>query len=472
MVLGDDHADPRALLASLAVLEVTTTTTTQGSGSSGSGGSSNNNNDYVIVLDRSGSMQGARRANLLAGLRALLQLLPATTTTTTDVTLVAFNERASVVYGPGTAEGAMAEWERIADALQAGGGTSLEAALTVALEVAEGKLQRGRPVVMLLLTDGEDPDFAQNMRRFRAAGVVPSSPKSEAVLRQLGQRSGLATHFVGICGDADAGLLDGLAQQSNGTFVSIADDNIKGLMGSLLGLVAEKVSHGVLVSVVHAASDTVVMAPRAIHLRRGTPTRVPLELPLHLLVAADHHQKLLRLRLEVVRIGARLDAPPANAIECTVDVEEEEGGGGGGVAVKEKEEEDWGVALEHARAWRGRACATMAGALTRRTRYEDTTNEALETNTALLARLQPLLLLAAATEVAGEEAQALRALVAEVEVHGAELDAARSDHHRLRELSCRAASDASTARNGGISIGDARTESVAQASMRSMSLLY
>ena len=68
--------------------------------------------------------------------------------------------------------------------------------------------------------------------------------------------------------------------------------------------------------------------------------------------------------------------------------------------------------------------------------------------------------------------QAKQTVVAEVQAHGEELEAARADHCRLRELSCRVASDASTARNGGISIGDARVESDGQASMRSMSLLY
>ena len=266
--------------------------------------------DYVLVLDRSGSMQGVRRNHLLAGLRTLLQLVAVTETGDGgdsggggggDVTLVAFNQKAEVIYGPGSAAGALANWgeeggggegvgSSITDALHATGGTSMEEALTVALRVAEAKLQRGRAVVMLLLTDGEDDGFAQSVRRFRAAqpGAVGGGGGAAAVLlEQLGKRSGLAMHFVGICAEADSALLGGLAQLAEGTFVSIADDTIKGLMGSLLGLVMETLPHAARLTVrsvseTWAEGTSVLVQSRPVLLRMGASaptTRVPFRLP-------------------------------------------------------------------------------------------------------------------------------------------------------------------------------------------------
>ena len=457
--------------------------------------------DYVLVLDKSGSMQGTRNHNLLQGLRALLQLLAAgavasSSSSSGDVTLVSFDHKASTIYGPGPASGALEQWDaRIVDALRPSGSTSIQEALRVALCAAEPKLQAGRAIVMLLLTDGEDEGFAEQVSRFRASQLERQGDTAAAaatVLSQLGQRSGLATHFVGICRDADAGLLDSLAQLSMGTFVSIDEGDIKGLMGSLLGLVMEKLNHGALLSVQKEeppSEERLVLAPRPVHLRIGTPTRIPFEV---LSLLRDGEVNVM-LKLELFPIGTMLPSSssstnnsicgstaPLRVVLQPVTLS----------LLRCATSQDWEVALEHARLWHGKVAAALSSLVLARnqvpppySRYaaveEEEEDEAEPTTTttttspaieALLARMRALV--AACSESIAPAAEAIRALLAETEARVAEVVAARHDYERMRELSARCISDASTARNGGISIGDYRTESAGQAAMRSMSMQY
>lgn len=147
-------------------------------------------------------------------------------------------------------------------------------ALHVAIEtVAKPKLARQRPVVVLLLTDGDDTSFRQVLVDYRqqcaSTTEVSSSCREHSVLSQLGTHSGLSLHFVGICSDADTLLLDGLAELAHGTFVSLRDGtDMRGLMGSLLGLAMDQMHEAALLSLYADAGgegDSIIIIVHGLH---------------------------------------------------------------------------------------------------------------------------------------------------------------------------------------------------------------
>ena len=362
---------------------------------------------YILIADRSTSMQvGQRAPNLLRGVRALVGLAPRTS----PVTLIGFDDEAKVLFGPrGTTADAEARWSELAEGLAPCGGTNIRRALEMARDVADASLDNGEPVVMLLLTDGEDPAFTE--------------------ADWLGKRSGADFHAVGICPEADYTLLNRLAVGAHGTVVAIDDRDISGLMGSLVGLTLEKFSHAATLCI-ETASKT-VYGPERLHLRAGATTRVPFRFPVG---TTDG----LRLSLELKRVGAddRLRALTA-LVEPSLD---------------------WSVATDHIRVWRAAI---------------DTTVGEQNLEAAPRAARSAILLVECLLAVMPPDADRapIQAQLDGLRQLATDLDAARHDHERMRELAARAVSDASTARNG-FSIGDARAESRAQSAMRSMSQAF
>ena len=352
----------------------------------------------VLVLDKSGSMEGQRQANALAGLRALLQLSVATATVQT-VVVMAFDDHATTAFGPGTPAEALAAWStHIVPALGACGGTDIADALESALEAADG------PATILLLTDGED-------------SLLARSWESSAVVRRLrALPSGVALHLVGICAEADAVLLGKLAAAANGTFVCIRDADIQGLMGSLLGLVMEQLPWACRLD------------GKAVVVRAGTPTLVPFS----------------STNIELCAYAPGL-TPGQDAPTLTFAVSGEAG----------VSDED--VVMAHVRAWRGTAASAIAEHLQR-----GRTASARAALRAVADRLQPL-----AADYAG-----VRQVLVELAEEELTAEAAEENDVLMRELSARAASEASTARNSGVSIGGGSEESAGQRSMRSLSMAY
>ena len=363
----------------------------------------------VIAIDKSGSMElGARRANALSGLHALLTLLQQQKEEESVVTILGFDDDATVVFGPGTPAEALDGWSRfIEPGLCSGGGTNIADALDTALAACEADAA----TAVLLLTDGEDVDLRRSFRH------------ADCPLRlRLGRLpSGVGLHMVGICQDADCILLDDIAKAAhNGTFTSIGDADIGGLMGSLLGLLLEQVP------------QTCRIGGRTIVVRVGTPTLVPL-------VLTDIFGVEQGFSLRVFRLGG-------DDVQMKLDACFE---------VSKEDDDDIIIILAHAREWHGRAKDIVARALAR--------GELEVAKTALASvrdRLLPAWLAASPS---------LRELAGEIAREQEELDASDAD---LRGLAARAASEAATVRNGGVSIGGGASESMGQRAMRSMSLVY
>ena len=469
--------------------------------------------DYVLLLDKSGSMRGQREANLVAGVNALVHLLLKAAEGDNNeerLTLIAFDTDAAVIVPPSSAQATLDQMPLIRTQLHASGGTSIARALELAMEVADAKLGRGRPVVVLLLTDGDDPSLASALAEFqrrsedeRRALLVPGGDRDtfydQALLARLGRRSGLQMHFVGICADADAQLLGGLSELAFGTYVCIRDDDIKvlllllwalllayddvptssdahtqGLMGSLIGLVMDKFSHAAILSVDHQQASAggapssfaypALLAPRLVHIRAGLPTVVPFVLPR---AAAPLE---LRLRLVLLPIGATIDLLSVGGAgaflrEIVADVALPRATTPEAFALARGHAE-WSIVTQHALAWYGEASEAIARALA----LGQDARRAVAVLQPFIARVQALVALA--PEAHQQEVAGLRTLLDEAIAERGRLEDAAHDFVAAREASARSASHASTVRNGGISIGDMRIESERQASMRTASLSF
>jgi hypothetical protein len=372
---------------------------------------------FVFALDVSGSMHGPRIANLKAGLRAMLQLLRVHVPDA-EVAILAFNDEVHPVFGPAASLGDEDEWARIEAHLQAGGFTDIERALNAALDL---EAPAGTATTLLLLTDGEDHVLARGLQR---------NPDHALAKRLAGLASGVSLHMVGICAEADAVLLNTLAEYGRGTFVCIRDADIKGLMGSLLGLVLEQLPHTARIFI----GERLV---RSVFLRVGVPTRVPFALD------DDNAAAQLCVRMDLLALGE-------DRVEHAVRLE-----------TQPEDGTDWEVRLAHAREWTGETAAAVARALA-----NDALDVASAALDAVLERVRRLLL-----PDASPPSAAFVELVASLEAERAELAAAAHDRAQLRELSARSASHASTVRNSGRSLG-ADGESATQASMRTQSMAY
>ena len=134
--------------------------------------------DFVIVLDRSGSMDGAKIEQARAAVRELLSQLSADD----RFALVAYSSSAEVAIPLATATAdARQSWRRIVAGIRPGGGTNMSAGLDLAMGVAGGA-QMGRAVRWILISDGlaneGDPSIeglAQRARRAAACEAVVST---------------------------------------------------------------------------------------------------------------------------------------------------------------------------------------------------------------------------------------------------------------------------------------------------------
>ena len=369
----------------------------------------------VLALDTSGSMTGRRLRNVHDAVHAMLRLMTEPDVPPSEVALVAFNDKARVVLAPSSPAAALANWANIKEGLYADGATNIAVALNHAMSLSKGA------TTVLLLTDGEDPFLVDALRQGEPILATPL-------------KSGVTVHFVGICADADAVLLDGLAKRCGGTFVR--DDDMKGLMGSMLGLVMEQIPHRARVTLL-ASTGEVVMQKDHLHLRVGTPMRVPFEL--------TGPEESLTIRLELMALDTEDETLER---EVVVNV------------TKLDAEDRWDIITAHAREWCGVAADAVAKHVANG-RLEEAKTVAREA----LERIQP--------EWLGdrEAPEVLVKIAEEMATQLAEMESAAADYARMRELSARAASNASTARNGGVSLR-ADTESLTQASMRSRSLAY
>jgi Mg-chelatase subunit ChlD len=161
--------------------------------------------EFILVVDRSGSMQGSRIA---AARKALVVLLRALPHKDTLFQLVSFGYRATSLWPGGSRpynQATLKEATRHVDAMDADyGGTEIRAAL----EHAFAHRARDRPTSVLVLTDGEAWDLQ---------GVLDMVTKAVA-------EAPLRVSVLGIGHEVSTAMCEGIARVGHGSFMLVGEE--------------------------------------------------------------------------------------------------------------------------------------------------------------------------------------------------------------------------------------------------------
>ncbi|HEY8468296.1 MAG TPA: VWA domain-containing protein [Longimicrobiales bacterium] len=185
--------------------------------------------DLAIVLDRSGSMRGAK----LAAARAAAAQLVRRCAPEDVLSVVAYDDAVTTVAPPATGA-AQADLPRRIEAIQSGGMTNLSGGWLRGRELVERARTDGAVCRILLLTDG-------------LANVGITDPQQLVGLCAAARERGITTTTIGFGEDYDERLLRAMADAGGGhTYyiervdqaIGIFEEEIEGL----LGLVAQNVS--------------------------------------------------------------------------------------------------------------------------------------------------------------------------------------------------------------------------------------
>lgn len=190
--------------------------------------------DLVVVLDRSGSMQGEP----IAFARAAVRELYAGLRPQDRFALVGYASDAALELPLAPAGGAeQARVERALEAIVASGGTHMSAGLDLAHEVLQGARAAGRAQRIILLSDGHanQGDFSYEGLRTRAARAVPA----EYVLSA-----------VGVGHEFDETLMSALADAGTGNFYYLPDvRELAGIFAGEFAAARETVARGLRVEI-------------------------------------------------------------------------------------------------------------------------------------------------------------------------------------------------------------------------------
>ena len=162
----------------------------------------------IFVVDVSGSMELDGRltvaVDVLTGIAGLMRAQD-------RAGLVIYGDNASVVrdFIPGNRP---AELVNAARALRAGGSTYAEAGLRLAYDLAKNETERGRPVRIVLLSDGVGN-----------VGTTGASEILDLVDRNALRQATLTAIGVGSSGNYNDVLLEALANRGNGTYHYVTD---------------------------------------------------------------------------------------------------------------------------------------------------------------------------------------------------------------------------------------------------------
>ncbi len=278
--------------------------------------------DLVVVIDRSGSMQGKPLADALGSVRELIGRL-------------GDNDRfALVTYASGAElkvplEDASAEnrqrWVAKVNGIRSGGGTNMASGIDLAADTIAGTRQAGRMPRVILLSDGHanEGDYTQEGLRARAARAL----SGEYVLSTVGVGQGF-----------DEALMTALADAGTGNFYYVQNgsdlgDVFAGEFDSARETVASAVTVeidlGPGIEILETAGYPVERQGRTVRFRPGTLFAgqerhiwLTLRVPTNRVGDVDLGEFRLRYREPHAALGSepevlRLDEPPRMA--CVAD---------------------------------------------------------------------------------------------------------------------------------------------------------
>lgn len=145
----------------------------------------------IFVIDRSGSMSGAKIANAKQAINATVAWIPRGTV----VAVIAFDNQSRVVVPP-TRAGKRAAIKAQLSKLSAGGGTNIYPALRAALTNVVGIRAKKKHVI--LLSDGQSPYTGVKL-------AATALRKARATVSTIALGSGADVNLLGIIAKAGAG---------------------------------------------------------------------------------------------------------------------------------------------------------------------------------------------------------------------------------------------------------------------------
>ena len=211
----------------------------------------------VVVVDCSGSMQGARIQEAQRAVKYLLELCRKTGRVEAGV--IAFNRSARVLLSP-SEELTEERILQVEKELVAAGGTQFLPALEAMMGVVNGALDKGQSVVATLFTDGEDASaLREDMVGYEVQG------RKTALLEALRTREGFMLHTVGIGKNVHEQFLRRLATWARmaGESVLLEEDGssgMPGVMGALFATSVETILQPAYVEVTRADGSELMPA--------------------------------------------------------------------------------------------------------------------------------------------------------------------------------------------------------------------
>lgn len=154
----------------------------------------------TVVIDRSGSMSGAKMAHTLAGLHVLADQLPKGA----RVGVLSFSDTVTSVYAAQDTPAKAAALHQAIDTIQPGGGTNFYAGLQAGLEQCKSAPQSFKFKRILMLSDG-----VPTVGNTNAAAI--------AALAKAAAAAGCSVSSVGVGLDFSPALMNAVAQQGGGT---------------------------------------------------------------------------------------------------------------------------------------------------------------------------------------------------------------------------------------------------------------
>jgi hypothetical protein len=297
------------------------------------------------------------------------------------------------------------------------GGTDIGVALSKAYELAATSTSNNCGVTILLLTDGCDSQL-QDAVDYRKA--------TTSLFRKMANAHSVFLCLVGICHDADAALLGGLALLGNGTYTLTSDSDIGGLIGSMVAMSRERI---------HDKFEIVFPGgeKKLVSLSRARATRVAFAIPamadLECWVKSETQEWHALKQMTVVDSDEKLESADVDCITMAFE----------NIGLCHKE--------QIAKMGDGTWTTTI-------------TEKALDEYDALKMEFMA---------EAIHEIEAVEAVGEGLRQTKADIQGAMRNASLARSLSHRVASDASTVRNSGMSIGMGSHETPTQNAMRSMS---
>jgi hypothetical protein len=278
------------------------------------------------------------------------------------------------------------------------------------------------------------------------------------------QLSGIFVCIVGICPDADAHLLGTLSEIGNGMYTITKDHDIAGLIGSLVGLMSERIHEKVVLDVwlqTSSSSCSCTTVPiitlKPLHMStNGPPLRIPFSV-VDLLPFQNQEAVELVATAKVFAVGSKENTEEYSTDKMTLR--------SSSMDDATKKEPDLDCVVNDFDRLSIQTRTTLAKAIA-----HCNFTEAEELNAEAMKLFKDLKLEFAVVIDKPEVATTVVKVETELNERARDILEAQTNHEAARSLSHRIASDASTARNSGVSVGGMGSyESPAQADMRTRS---